>query len=240
VGAEIPFGAGIIGVAAREHTSIRSMYMTGECAYSRAVREHLQQSDTHSEFETEIPFPGLPEPHSQLAVPVVRRDKLLGILYVESEEDLRFSYEDEDILLTLAAQLALLVELDQQAIETSPAPSPMQHSTTKQSGPSVTIRFYSANQSVFIDEEYLIKGVAGAIIWKLLKDYTETQRCEFSNRELRLDPCIGLPDISDNLEARLVLLHKRLAERCDFLRLEKTGRGRFRLHVDRPLILQTQ
>jgi adenylate cyclase len=95
----------------------------------------------------------------------------------------------------------------------------------------------AANDSIFIDEAYLIKGVAGAICWKLLQDYTTRQRREFSNRELRLDPSIGLPEIGDNLEARLILLQKRLVERCDFLRLVRTGRGRFQLQVDRPVSL---
>ena len=57
------------------------------------------------------------------------------------------------------------------------------------------------------------------------------------NRELRRDPAIGLPDVTDNLEARLILLGKRLAERGGALRLEKTGRGRLRLHVGRRVSL---
>jgi hypothetical protein len=105
------------------------------------------------------------------------------------------------------------------------------------SGAATLIRHYAANDSVFIGEDYLIKGVAGAIFWKLLCDYVHSQRTEFSNRELRLDPTLRLPDISDNLEARLILLGRRLAERCPFLRIEKTGRGRFRLNVERPVQL---
>ena len=41
----------------------------------------------------------------------------------------------------------------------------------------------------------------------------------------------------DNLEARLVLLQRRLVEHSPHIRIEKTGRGRFRLAVLRPVEL---
>jgi adenylate cyclase len=99
------------------------------------------------------------------------------------------------------------------------------------------VKHFAANDSVFLADVYLIKGVAGAILWKLLRDHQQFGRTEFSNRELRLDPALRLPDISDNLEARLLLLQRRLAEHAGPLRIEKTGRGRFRLVVDRPVEL---
>jgi hypothetical protein len=104
-------------------------------------------------------------------------------------------------------------------------------------GAPVTIRHYAADDSVFLGDDYLIKGVAGAIVCKLVRDFLAEGRTEFTNRELRLDPSIRLPDISDNLEARLVLLERRLAERSPSLHIEKTGRGRFRLVVGRPVKL---
>jgi hypothetical protein len=70
-----------------------------------------------------------------------------------------------------------------------------------------------------------------------VRDYAATRRTDFTNRELRLDPAIRLPDLGDNLEARLILLERRLTERSPFLRIEKTGRGRFRLRVARPVKL---
>jgi adenylate cyclase len=70
-----------------------------------------------------------------------------------------------------------------------------------------------------------------------MQDYAQQGRSTFSNRELRIDPRLRLPDVNDNLEARLVLLARRLAERDAGVALEKTGRGQFRLNVQRPLQL---
>jgi hypothetical protein len=103
--------------------------------------------------------------------------------------------------------------------------------------PSLRVRHYDADDSVFLGDDYLIKGVAGAILRRLVAEHLKDGRTEFTNRELRLDPSLRLPDLSDNLEARLVLLTRRLAERSEALRLEKAGRGRFRLVVNRPVRL---
>ena len=107
-----------------------------------------------------------------------------------------------------------------------------------QSGTSIAARLHQADQSVFLDHNYLIKGVAGAILWKLLREYVSTGRTDFSNRELRLDPGLRLPVHSENLEARLILLRKRLEERQAGLKIEKIARGRFRLVVDGPVTLE--
>ena len=80
--------------------------------------------------------------------------------------------------------------------------------------------------------------MAGAILWKLLREQQETGRTDFTTRELRLDGSLKLPDIVDNLDARLILLQRRLAERCPALAVEKTGRGRWRLKLERPVSLR--
>jgi hypothetical protein len=237
VGSEVAAGCGVIGVAAAERTPIRIMHMTSEYSYGRAIRESIEKAGLGKSLETAIPFPGLADSRSQLAVPIAGGGRLLGVLYVESPEDLRFGYDDEDALVAIAAQLGMAIHVLQQTADTQDeAPSPASAKVAAEGVP-VVIRHYAADDSVFIGDDYLIKGVAGAIVCKLVRDYLAGGRTEFTNRELRLDPAIRLPDISDNLEARLVLLERRLAERGAFLRIEKTGRGRFRFVVGRPVRL---
>lgn len=238
VGSEIDMGQGVIGMAARERTPVRIMHLTNAYQYSAAIRSSLQDSHTDlgQAMNMDIPWPGLDAPHSQLAVPILSAGRLLGVLFVESPNDLQFSFEDEDVLVAVAGHLGACIDLLQTSPE-HPDPEPTDSVRPPLGGQVLQIRHFAANDSVFIGDQYLIKGVAGAIFWKLVQDFTRLGRTEFTNRELRLAPGLGLPDVIDNLEARLVLLQRRLIERGPWIRIEKTGRGRFCLAVLRPLEL---
>ncbi|MGZ5195070.1 MAG: GAF domain-containing protein [Ramlibacter sp.] len=237
VGSEVQLGQGVIGVAARERTPVRITHMTNAATYTQAVRSSFQAGAGGIEAATEIPYPGLAQPRSQLAVPVLAAGRLLGVLFVESPDDMRFGYEDEDMLVAMAGQLGATMELVQVAGDSADATPVAAAPDATASGEPLQLRRFAGTDSVFVGDDYLIKGVAGAILWKLLRDYVGQGRRDFSNRELRLDPSIRLPDVTDNLEARLVLLRRRLAEQCPNIRIEKTGRGRFHLHVERPVVL---
>ncbi|HET6599441.1 MAG TPA: hypothetical protein VFG60_05715 [Burkholderiaceae bacterium] len=102
----------------------------------------------------------------------------------------------------------------------------------------VEVHFYERDGSVFLDTHYLIKGVAGAIFWKLARESTQNGRSEFSLRELRLAGSeLRLPEVQDNLSVRLLLLQRRLDERRAAMQIHKAGRGRFRFDVQIPLRL---
>lgn len=233
IGSEIVLGDGVIGVAAQYRTPIRISHMSSDYIYGAAAR-----ASSGGPAEAQIPFPGLAEPHSQLAVPILLGGRLLGVLCVESGQDMRFTYDDEDALVALATQLGLQIGLLQQQADCGAAEAPVlpPAPATYAAGQVLELRHYRSNDSVFVAGDYLIKGVAGAILWKLLREQQAGRR-EFSNRELRMAADLRLPEVSDNLEARLILLQRRLAERCPALAIEKTGRGQFRLCVARPLRL---
>ena len=229
VGSEIAYGEGVIGVAAQHRTPIRINHFAADYGYGYAARAGASAHDLP--LSPEIPFPGLPEPHSQLAVPLLAADRLLGVLYAESAQDLRFDYDDEDALVALCGQLAVAIRA-LQGVEDAGGEAPAAPAAPLPQQPAMEVRHYRADDSVFVDGDYLIKGVPGAILWKLLRVVQDSGRCQFTNRELRLAAAeLKLPEITDNLEARLILLQRRLAERCPALAIEKTGRGQFCLRV---------
>ena len=232
VGAEVMLGEGTIGVAARERIPIRINYRTGDYSYQAAIRAANTQ-------EPSIRLPILSEPHSQIAVPLCHAGQLVGVLYAESEHDALFNHADEDALVVYGRHLTALMvrpatdgEVPENGLTqaANTAASMMDASAAP-----LVIRYFALDHSIFVDNDYLIKGVAGSILWTLLNEHVSNGRRDFCNRELRRDPRLPLPDFSDNLETRLILLQRRLAERCPAIALEKTGRGRFRLNVARPL-----
>lgn len=235
VGSEVALGEGVIGVAARERTPIRINHMTSEYRYGAVIRDNARRAGVHGDQTTEIPFPGLVAPASQIAVPIVAGGRTLGVLFAESDQTMRFGYDDEDALALFASYLGTLILL----LPPEDAPTaPRATRTDTPSGVVVTMRHYASDDSVFLDHDYLIKGVAGAILWRLVREYAKSGRTEFTTRELRLDRSLRLPEFAENLDARLVLLRKRLDERGACIRIEKCGRGRFRLAVGVRLVLE--
>lgn len=235
LGSEVAIGDGVVGIAAQYRTPIRLGWPAAEYAYGRAVRAEAVR-DGMVALDTEIPFPASDAPHSQLAVPIEAGGWLAGVLYVESPFERRFSFEDEDALVAVAQLLGQTMRWLTRPPELPMPPLPAEQPLVP-AGKPVAVRYFAATQSVFLDEDYLIKGVAGAVLWLLLNDYLAEGRTEWSNRALRLDPRLRLPDLDDNLETRLLLLQRRLGERCDWLALHKVGRGRLSLAITRPIQL---
>lgn len=230
-GSEVRIGEGLIGLAAARHQAVRVTHMGRELTYSHAAREAAGRSG--DEVEHVIPLPQLPAAQSLLVTPMLAHRELIGVLCLQSESVGAFQAADECVASILGSHVATALTTlgrEEPAAATQTVPAPTLR--------PIEVKHYAEDDSVFLDNEYLIKGVAGGILWRLLRNYQEQGRVEFSNREIRLDQSLELPDIKDNLEARLILLRRRLEERCEHIRIEKTTRGRFRLNVTRPLTLE--
>ncbi len=237
-GAEMAIGDGLIGAALREGVPIRVGHMMNMQTYARAAKSKASELGLQTMLQQDIPLPGLAQPRSQLAVPLRSRGRVLGVLFAESLHDQYFGYDDEDALMILGGQLAMALTLMQAGEVIEQPLAPVSTPMAAPSGTPLRLKYYQHDGSVFIDEQYLIRGVAGAILWKLASEFNHSGRCEFTNRELRLARDLSLPEITDNLEVRLLMLQRRLQEQGAALQIEKTGRGRFRFQTQRSLLLE--
>jgi len=234
VGAEVPVGVGLVGVAAER----RRVVCVPSLARSRAMNAALQDSIRRSGAEpsaVEIELPGLERVQSAAAVPLLAHGELTGVLYLESERQGAFGPGKERLLRIVGGQLAAALAVLQADRAESEPDEPA--AATSPQGEPLAVAYYQADDSVFVDDAYVVKGVPGRILWKLLREHAADGRTSFTNRELRLDERLGLPAGNDNLEARLLVLRKRLAAIECGITLDRVDRGRLSLGVSVPLTL---
>lgn len=242
IGSEVAVGDGHIGAAAARCEIVRVGGLQQAAKYSRSIRRSYEDAGVGA--GAEVPLPGVEGVESRIAVPLMALGQLIGVLVAESRQRAAFSSIDEQVLGAFGAVLANAIEAARaiEAPEVAAAPEvtapPTAPAATTAETNAVHVRYFDADGSAFVDGDYLIKGVAGRILWSLLSQHDATGRTEFTNRELRLDPSLDLPGIKDNLESRLILLKRRLDERGAPVRVHKTGRGRLRLEVQRPVRLE--
>jgi hypothetical protein len=239
-GAEVRFGEGIAGLVAEARKPIRISGLLRGMLYAYA----MHHPDAHPELKCpRIPMPGLANPESQLGVPLLVRGELVGVLCLESEVRYRFHEEDKASIELLGNYLAIAIQnaqLQEAAALPSEAPERDAPVVTPSTNGRHEVVYYAAEELVMVDGEYLIRSLPAKILWRLLNTRASSGRDEFTNRELRLDKSLNLPEWKDNLESRLILLRRRLEQKCPDIRINPTGRGRFRLAVACDLSLSTR
>jgi adenylate cyclase len=234
VGASVPLGQGVVGVAAERSRNVRLNHLRRGLNMVRAI--HLGAAGNENETRR-IPFVGIVNAQSQMAVPMVMAERLLGVLYAEDTRPGAFSSEHEHIAQIIAHTLARDL-LNEAASEPESSTDTKRTRAGAAQGSLLRVRYYETDSSVFFDGEYVIKSLPGSILTKLLREHVENGRTDFTLKELRLDPALQNHAGRDNIDARLILLRRRLEERFPFVRIERTGRGCFRLVVDRTVTLE--
>lgn len=234
VGSEVKMGEGVIGQAATQRRAIRVSDMSRGRRIADAVRATLDLEQQRS-----VPLPGLVEPQSQIALPMISKGRFFGVLFAESETRFAFTSEDEDALGAIAAHLATSLRLAE--IDAKDPVLPSLDPTANDDGIAVefSVKYYSFDDSIFIDGDYIIKGVPGRLLMHFLSDFVADGKSKFTNREVRLDQSLRLPSLKDNLETRLILLRRRLEEKDAPVRLLRPERGRIQLDVKGTPRLET-
>jgi len=238
VGAEARLGEGIAGVVAEAQKPIRISGLLRGMLYAYAVAKRAEAGGLCAE-RARVVMPGLPSPESQLGIPLVVRGELVGVLVIESASSYRFHEEDKTIIELLGSYLAIAIqnmqlqESAESASESAPVDEAVVVPIATTATPAAVDEFtyHQTDEVILVNGEYLIRGLPARILWKVLSVHQAEGRREFTNRELRLDKSLGLPDFKDNLETRLLLLRRRLDQKTPHLRIVSSGRGRFMLET---------
>lgn len=222
-GAEVAAGEGLIGKVACARRAIRIADVRSAHRYAAAAIGNGKS----------IPLPGLAGAVCRMGVPMLAKGQLRGVIFVESQTPFAFDHIDEQVLSLVAGQLALalwLAELQAQATPKTP-PLPVPTASAPAGGAAFRFRYFAFDDSVFIDDDYVIKGVPGRLLYHFVRSFRDTGRRDFSNREIRRETALKLPDLKDNLETRLILLRRRLEDKAGPLGLTRPERGQIRLEI---------
>ena len=121
--------------------------------------------------------------------------ELFGVLETESIHPAAFLERHAQILGTAGQLLGQAMARHHGEEDDEPAAS-----RPSTEGEPLRVKWYEADDSILVDDEYLIKGLPGRILYLLLSLREEDGRASFTNRELRLHPLLKLPSYKDNLE----------------------------------------
>ncbi|MEK7878323.1 MAG: adenylate/guanylate cyclase domain-containing protein, partial [candidate division NC10 bacterium] len=109
-GAAVDFGEGVIGVVAKRKKIMRVGNIGQSISYLLAVRAQMQEAGQLDAVQAPVKLPGLPGVESQLAIPLLVKDRLIGVLAVESSKPNAFDELDEVLLNIVANQAATAID----------------------------------------------------------------------------------------------------------------------------------
>ena len=110
VGVEIAVGHGVIGVVAERKKMMRLGNIGASISYLTTVQAKLKEAGQLDLSQSTAKLPGLPNVQSQLAMPLLVKDRLIGVLAVESPRPNAFDELDEILLSIVANQAATAIE----------------------------------------------------------------------------------------------------------------------------------
>ena len=109
IGAKVEFGVGVIGIVAEKKKLMRMANLGMQRSYMQAIREQVQITNKNK-LQDKVELPGLKNAESQVAIPMLIDNELVGVFSVESEKMNIFDKSDEILIGILANQTASALE----------------------------------------------------------------------------------------------------------------------------------
>jgi signal transduction histidine kinase len=106
LGGKVAVGTGLIGVVAKKRRLMRVSNLGQQRGYVAAIRKQMEEAGKAGELGAAIPVPGLPDVESQIAIPLMIKDDLIGVFSVESAVQKTYTDRDETLVTIVANQAA--------------------------------------------------------------------------------------------------------------------------------------
>ena len=110
VGAEVALGHGVVGVVGERRKMMRVGNVRSSIAYLAGIRARMEAAGDVAPGAAPAALPGLANVQSQLALPLLVKDRLVGVLAVESPKPNAFDELDEVLLRIVANQAATAID----------------------------------------------------------------------------------------------------------------------------------
>jgi DNA-binding NtrC family response regulator len=106
IGGRVQVGVGAVGIVAQRRKILQLDNLGQQRAYAAAQRRQMMQSGRGVEIGDPVQVPGLPNAESQIAIPLLIRDELVGVFSIESPVRQAFDDHDRSLVAIVANQIA--------------------------------------------------------------------------------------------------------------------------------------
>jgi signal transduction histidine kinase len=110
LGGIVAVGTGVIGTVAKRRKLMRVNHLRRQHEYFSTIRKQMEEAGRAGELGEMTPLPGLPDAESQIAIPLLIKDTLVGVFSVESPEQKPFSEHEETLIAIVANQAASAIQ----------------------------------------------------------------------------------------------------------------------------------
>ena len=106
VGGRVRIGTGVIGMVAQKRRPLQVNNLGQQRSYAAAQRRQMEKAGRGAELGDTVPVPGLPNAESQIAIPLLIGDELIGVFSIESAMRQTFDAHDRGLVSIVANQIA--------------------------------------------------------------------------------------------------------------------------------------
>ena len=106
IGGRVRIGTGAVGIVAQKRRILQLGNLGQQRAYASAQRRQMMKAGRGDEIGDAVPVPGLPNAESQIAIPLLIRDELVGVFSIESPVRQAFDEHDRSLVTIVANQIA--------------------------------------------------------------------------------------------------------------------------------------